>query len=89
MAEALGVLALLCLLLAAFCLLVYLGWLLAISHLRQQRDVIDQQRKFLNSEWRALDNTRRVREVFLSARRTMQREAQRQYQHGELPEGDR
>ena len=86
-AEALGVLVLLFLLLLLVAVLVYLGWRLAIHQLRQQRDGLRSQRDALDAEWRALDNTRRVREVFLAARRAMQREAGRQYRRGQSGPG--
>lgn len=56
-------------------LLVFLGWQLALQYLRDQRDVLLVQRQALDAEWRALENTRQVRGVFLDARRSMQRDA--------------
>lgn len=66
--------------------LLYLGWRLAIHDLRRQRQGLRAERDLLDAAWRALDDTRRVREVFLVARRAMQREATRQYHRGEQPE---
>lgn len=62
---------------------VYLGWWLAISGLRRERSQLQTERTALDAEWQALDNTRRVRAVFLAARRAMQREAQAHYHRGE------
>lgn len=56
-------------------LFVWLGWQLALEHFRHVQSGLQQQRDLLDAEWQALDNTRRVREVFLLARRAMQREA--------------
>lgn len=63
--------------------LLHAGWWLAISGLRAERDGLHQQRQALDAEWTALDDTRRVREVFLVARRALQHEAQRQYRAGQ------
>lgn len=63
-------------------LLVGLGWQLAVENLRYVRSGLQNQRDLLDAEWRALDDTRRIREVFLVARRAMQREADRQPPRG-------
>lgn len=68
---------------AGFGGIVYFGWWLAIAQLRQERSELQAKRGQLDAEWRALDNTRRLREVFLGARRAMQRQAQAQYRRGE------
>jgi Tfp pilus assembly protein PilN len=65
------VLVLLCL------LLVWLGYQLAVDNLRTDREHLDHQRVALRAEWQQLDRIRRVRAVFLSARRAMQAEADR------------
>jgi hypothetical protein len=57
--------------------LLWLGYLLAEDTLRAERARLARQRDVLDAEWQALDNTRRVRAVFLDARRKMQDEAQR------------
>jgi Na+-transporting NADH:ubiquinone oxidoreductase subunit NqrC len=55
---------------------VTLGYVLAEGKLAHDRAELDQQRQVLDAEWTALENTQRVRAVFLAARRAMQREAQ-------------
>jgi Na+-transporting NADH:ubiquinone oxidoreductase subunit NqrC len=55
---------------------VMLGYVLAEDKLAADRAELDQQRQVLDAEWTALENTQRVRSVFLAARRAMQREAQ-------------
>lgn len=58
--------------------LVWLGYWVAVAKLRSDRQRIKHERTALDAEWRALDRTRRVREIFLNARRAMHEEAQRQ-----------
>lgn len=53
-------------------LLIYIGWQAAADSFRHDREQLQQQREALDAEWQALDNTRRVREVFWTARRAMQ-----------------
>lgn len=50
--------------------LVYLGWVTAHNRLRHERQLLD-------AEWRALDDTRRIRAIFLTARRALQADASR------------
>lgn len=56
-------------------LLVWFGFELAGCLLEHQRAAVRRDRQRLAVEWNALENTRRVRSVFLDARRAMQREA--------------
>ena len=63
-------------------LVVALGWWLAMEHLAAFRRSLHLQRNLLDAEWRALDQTRRVREVFLAARRNMQQQANQDEQRG-------
>ena len=63
------------LLMAAF--LIWLGYQLAVTKLRADRARLDYQQAALAEEWRRLDHTRRVRAVFLAARRAMRAEADR------------
>ncbi len=79
----------LCVVLAAAAALIYLGWRLAIRDLRQERLNVGRHRAELDAEWRALDNTRLVREVFMTARRVMQDEAQRHYRGDTGPKATR
>jgi hypothetical protein len=68
------------LLIAAVLLLVlagFAGYVLAHERLADARAALD-------AEWRALDNTRRVRAVFLHARRAMQAEAHRASRGGQF-----
>lgn len=51
-------------------MLIALGYWLAYHRLAEQRQALD-------AEWHALDNTRRVRAVFLHARLAMREEALR------------
>lgn len=64
------------LLLAVLCgVLIVIGYVYAACRLLSDRDAAEQQRRQLDTEWRALDNTRRLRAVFLDARRQMAEEA--------------
>lgn len=56
---------------------IALGYCLAQGHLAAQRAELTAQRQALDTEWQAMDQTRRVRAVFLAAQRAMQDEAQR------------
>ena len=75
MAEFLAVVGTLVLSGVLVCAVVALGWWLAMQQLHIERRRLRLQRDLLDAEWRALDQTRQVREVFLTARRTMQRQA--------------
>jgi hypothetical protein len=55
----------------------WLGYQLAVGKLRDDRAAVEQQRVALQAEWQQLDASRRVRSIFLSARRAMQAEAVR------------
>lgn len=56
---------------------VLAGVLLTIASYADERRALQEQRQALDAEWRALDSARRLRAVFLHARRAMQDEAQR------------
>lgn len=58
-------------------LLVAIGYGLAVNELYYDRTDVEAQRQALDDEWRMLDQTRRVRSIFLAARQAMQAEAQR------------
>ena len=58
--------------------LVMLGYQLAVDRYQAEQEYLDQQQAALAEEWQQLDRTRRIREIFLYARRTMQTEADRQ-----------
>lgn len=62
-------------LLAALCAIIGYQW--ALDRLDVQRHHLASQREALDAEWQALEQTRRLRELFLTARRAMQAEAQR------------
>jgi hypothetical protein len=64
--------------------LVWIGYHLALNNFRYDRECLAEQRQALEAEWQALENTRRVRSVFLRARRAMQDQA-RQAQAGMSP----
>ncbi len=55
--------------------LIVIGYVYAAYRLLSYREAVEQQRQQLDAEWRALDNTRRLRAVFLDARRQMADEA--------------
>jgi hypothetical protein len=57
--------------------LVWVGYQLAVDKLHDDRAAVEQQQAALAAEWQQLDQTRRVRSVFLTARRAMQAEAER------------
>lgn len=59
-------------------LLIAAGWWLAHEQLQAHWQRLRTARSVLDAEWRALEQTRRVRETFLLARRAMQAEADRQ-----------
>ncbi len=77
--EIVGSVLLALLLCALAALLIVLGWQMAVGHFRRDRDHLLLQRQALNAEWKTLENTRRVRGLFLDARRAMQREADVRY----------
>ncbi|MGH3903846.1 MAG: hypothetical protein ACRDTE_06615 [Pseudonocardiaceae bacterium] len=52
-------------------LLISLGYLLAHDKLADDQAELEQQRQALDMEWQALENGRRVSEVFFRARQTM------------------
>lgn len=56
---------------------IWLGYQIAVDKLHHDREQVEQQQAALQAEWRQLDTTRRIRSVFLSARRAMQAEATR------------
>lgn len=59
-------------LVAGLCVgLIAIGYVYAACRLLSYREEAEQQRQQLDAEWRALDNTRRLRSVFLDARRQM------------------
>jgi Tfp pilus assembly protein PilO len=60
----------LCILVAATAFL-WLGYQLAVDKLDDDRHQVEQQRDALKAEWQQLDNTRRLRAVFMSAHRQM------------------
>lgn len=57
--------------------LLRFGYLWAQDQLAAERTELAQRRASLDAEWRALENTRRVRTVFLDAHRAMRDEARR------------
>lgn len=57
--------------------LIWVGYQIAVDKLHEDRTRVEQQTAALKAEWQQLDATRRVRSVFLSARRAMQAEAAR------------
>ena len=56
---------------------LWIGYRLAEDKLAQDRAVVEQQRQALAVEWQALENGRRVNDVFFQARQAM-REAERE-----------
>lgn len=64
--------------LAAAMVLVRLGYVFAADRLAAGWDELDARREMLDAEWRALDDTRRIRTVFLKARQAMRTEEWRQ-----------
>ena len=57
------------------CGVVALGWWLAMQQVQAEQRRLRLQRDLLDTEWRTLDQARQVREVFLAARRAIQRVA--------------
>ncbi len=53
--------------------LVWIGFELAEGKVEDDRDKLDAQRGVLDAEWTALEQTRRVNDVFFSARDAMRR----------------
>lgn len=80
------VLIIICILVAAGAFL-WLGYQLAVGKLDDDRQQVEQQQDALKAEWQQLDATRRLRAVFLSARRAMQAEAWRASRPGDGPDG--
>jgi cell division protein FtsL len=70
-------LAIVLLLLVGMAALIWVGYQFAVDKLHEDRTQVEQQKAALKAEWQQLDATRRIRSVFLSARRTMQAEAAR------------
>lgn len=62
--------------------LVWLGYAMASAYLSAIQANVTRERQALRAEWRALEETARVRAIFLNARRAMQREAD-----GQSPDG--
>jgi uncharacterized membrane protein len=57
-------------------MLVWLGYQLARDRMRDEHAWIAHQKAALNAEWRQLDQTRRIRSVFWTARQAMHAEAE-------------
>jgi cell division protein FtsL len=64
-------------LLTVVALLVGTGFVWAREELAADREAVEQQRQALDAEWQALENGRRVNDVFFQARQAM-REAARE-----------
>jgi uncharacterized membrane protein len=71
------VLAIVLFLLVIVGVFIWVGYQLAVDKLHGDREQVEQQKAALRAEWQQLDTTRRIRSVFLSARRAMQAEARR------------
>jgi cell division protein FtsL len=56
---------------------VWFGYEWAADNLRDQRAKVAEQRAALDAEWKALNQTQKVRMVFFRARRAMQAESHR------------
>lgn len=69
------------------CGLLVIGYVDAACRLLSYREAVEQQRQQLDAEWLALDNTRRVRAVFLDARRQMAEAARLHAKRPEPPAG--
>jgi hypothetical protein len=67
-------------------ILFWLGHQWANGNLRDQRAAVVAERAALRSEWRSLEQTRQIREVFLNTSHAMRVEAMR---HLHNPEGPR
>lgn len=61
------------LLMGVMAFLIWVGYLLARDRSSAERDELDVQRQVLDTEWRALEQTRRVNDVFFRARDAMRR----------------
>jgi hypothetical protein len=61
------------LILAILAGLIWLGYGLAREELAEDRTELDARRQVLDVEWQALENSRRVNEVFFKARDKMRR----------------
>lgn len=60
------------LLIAAVALgLLYGGYRIACDELCEDRAAVEQQRQALEVEWQALENSRRINDVFFQARQAM------------------
>jgi hypothetical protein len=59
------------LLMALVAFLVWLGYVLARERTSAERAELDEQRDVLDAEWTALEQTRRVNDVFFRARDAM------------------
>jgi cell division protein FtsL len=53
--------------------LIWVGYRLARDHLADDKEAVDTQRQVLDAEWTALEQTRRVNDVFYRARDAMRR----------------
>jgi hypothetical protein len=53
--------------------LVWLGFQFAKGKLEDDQEKLDSERQVLDAEWTALEQTRRVNDVFFSARDAMRR----------------
>lgn len=56
--------------------LIALGYGLAQDKLSDDKAEVEQQRQALDVEWRALENSRRINDVFFRARQAMREAAQ-------------
>jgi hypothetical protein len=59
------------LLLALMILLICLGYQLSHDKVSAERDELDERRQVLDVEWMALEQTRRINEVFFQARQAL------------------
>jgi len=57
--------------------LLWLGYAFALAVLAEDRAQLAEQRQALDVEWQALENSRRINDVFFQARQAM-REAERE-----------
>jgi hypothetical protein len=62
--------------------LIWLGYRLAHEDLAEAHDELDTQRQVLDAEWTALEQTRRVNDVFFQARDAMR---QAEHEAGQPP----
>ncbi|MDQ3151017.1 MAG: hypothetical protein M3R63_04600 [Actinomycetota bacterium] len=65
------------LVLAVVVALVWFGYAVAQEEFDEDRAAVEQQRQALDVEWQALENGRRVNDVFFQARQAM-RQAERE-----------